>query len=346
MNTVQYARIPAGKRTIRIPGIKTGKNFLRWLRAQAYGGALILGYHRIDTSTGALDEVCVSTENFAQHLHELRKHAYPIHLSALVKHLKDGSLPERATVVTFDDGYADNFYTAKPLLEKYEIPATVFICTGYIGKEFWWDELERLVLGSQTDLRALHLQAGGKRFEWRETSRGPESEQLALRYKFCGALYKFLLSLDIEDQDHAMRYIRSWSKVSSSGISTPRAMSADELLRLVDGGLIEIGAHTRHHPMLPQISLNRQKEEIQSSKKDLETLLNKKITGFAYPNGRATMDAKRLVREMDFSYACTSLQDVVGLRSDLYELTRFWQRDIDGEKFMKGLNRWLNMKVH
>ena len=61
---------------------------------------------------------------------------------------------------------------------------------------------------------------------------------------------------------------------------------------LVDGGLIELGAHTSHHPMLPQLSFERQKEEIQSSKRDLESLLGKKIAGFSYPNGRATVDAK------------------------------------------------------
>ena len=326
---------------MRIPGIKTGKNFYRWMKAQVYGGALILGYHRIDSPMGAFDEVCVSPENFAQHLDELRKHTYPIHLSALVQHLKDGSLPERAIAVTFDDGYADNFYTAKPLLEKYEIPTTVFICTGYMGKEFWWDELERLVLGSQADSHTLHLQAGGKQFKWHETNASLKAEKCALRHEFCRDLYQFLLSLDVEDQNNALGCIRSWSEVSSPGLSTPRAMNEYELLRLVDGGLIEIGAHTRYHPMLTQLSHERQKEEIQSSKKDLETLFSKKIAGFAYPNGRATEDAKRLVREMDFTYACTSLHDVVGPRSDLFELTRFWQRDVDGEMFVKRLKRWL-----
>jgi peptidoglycan/xylan/chitin deacetylase (PgdA/CDA1 family) len=331
---------------MRIPGIKTGKTFYRWLRAQIYGGALILGYHRISSSPRVLDEGCVSPDNFAEHLHELRKGTHPIRLSELVQHLKDGSLPDKSIAVTFDDGYADNLYTAKPLLEKYEIPATVFICTGYMGKEFWWDELERLVTGSQTDLHSLHLQAGGKRFEWHETNVSSEPGEPALRHEFRLALYQFLLSLDVEDQNQAMGLIRSWSGVSSPVDSTPRAMSEEELLRLVDGGLIELGAHTRHHPMLPQLSFERQREEIQSSKKDLETLLSKKISGFSYPNGRATVDAKRLVREMDFAYACTSLHDVVGPGSDLYELTRFWQQDADGERFLKRLNRWMSMKAH
>jgi peptidoglycan/xylan/chitin deacetylase (PgdA/CDA1 family) len=123
-------------------------------------------------------------------------------------------------------------------------------------------------------------------------------------------------------------------------------MSEEELLRLADGGLIELGAHTRHHPLLPQLSFERQKEEIHSSKRDLEALLSEKITGFSYPNGRATAVAKRLVQELGFRYACTSLQDVVRPGSDVNELTRFWQPDVGGESFVKGLNRWISLKLH
>ncbi len=86
---------------MRIPGIKTGKNFFRWLRAQVYGGSLLLGYHRISSSLGALDEACVSPENFAEHLHELRKRTHPIRLSELVQHLKDGSLPDKSIAVSY-----------------------------------------------------------------------------------------------------------------------------------------------------------------------------------------------------------------------------------------------------
>jgi peptidoglycan/xylan/chitin deacetylase (PgdA/CDA1 family) len=331
---------------MRLPGIKTVKNFSRWLRARVLGGALILGYHRIAYTSRDGYEVCVSPEHFAGHMDSLRKYVQPISLSKLVQGLKEGSLPPKSVAVTFDDGYADNLYIAKPLLEKYEIPATVFICTGYLGKEFWWDQLERLVTGSQTDLHRLQLQAGGKQFEWHKATVSTEERQPALREEFCRALYHFLLSLDIEDQNYAMGVIRRWSNVSSSGVSTSRALNEDEVLRLADGGLIEIGAHTRHHPMLPQLSFARQREEIQSSKRDLEALLSRKIAGFSYPNGRATVDAKQLVREMGFSYACTSLHDVVRPGSDLYELTRFWQQDVDGDRFVKRLNRWMSMKVN
>ena len=324
-----------------LPGAKTMKKFARWVQARVLGGALILGYHRISAAQDDLYEVCVSPEKFAWHMEALRGYAHPISLSQLVQSLKENVLPPKSVAVTFDDGYADNFYAAKPILEKYDIPATVFICTGYMGKEFWWDELERLILSSRADPRALHLRVGRAQFQWDPSQLNSEMEDPESYRQFHRALYHFLLSLDIEDQNHAMGLIRSWSNVSSSEISTTRAMSEEELLRLVDGGLLELGAHTSHHPMLPQLSFERQKEEIQSSKRELETLLGQKIAGFSYPNGRATVDAKTLVREIGFSYACTSLHNVVRPGSDVYELPRFWQKDVDGDQFLRGLRLWM-----
>lgn len=324
---------------MRFPGVKTAKTFSRWLQARILGGALILGYHRIADTTHDEYEVCVTPKHFAEQMEALSKHACPIQISELVQCLKAGSVPPKSVAVTFDDGYADNFYEAKPVLEKYAIPATVFVCTGYAGKEFWWDELERLIILSQAELSALRLEVGEDQFVWDQPGVSPEAG-FASRRKYLQALYNFLLALDVEDQDWAMNKIRSWANVSFDETTT-RAMAHEELLQLVDGGLIEIGAHTRHHPMLPRLSLERQRDEIVSSKQDLENLLGRRVNGFAYPNGRATDDAKRIVHEAGFAFACTSLHDVVRPAHDLHSLTRFWQKDVDGDKFLLGLHLWM-----
>jgi peptidoglycan/xylan/chitin deacetylase (PgdA/CDA1 family) len=324
---------------MRIPGTKTAKSFSRWLQARFFGGALILGYHRIERLTHDEYEVCVTPQHFAEQMEILSKHAHPVSLRELVQDLKEGSVRPRSVAVTFDDGYAENLYQARPILEKYAIPAMIFVCTGYSGKEFWWDELVRLVASSEAELDALCLEAGGTRFVWSQP-KGSLTAALNVRRVFHQRLYRFLLTLDVEEQYHAMSTIRSWSGVSS--IETlERAMTHEELIRIVDHELIEIGAHTRHHPLLPQLRPERQRDEIISSKQDLEGLLNRQVDGFAYPNGGATDDTKRIVREAGFAFACTSLQDVVRPAHDLYALTRFWQRDVDGENFLKALHVWM-----
>jgi hypothetical protein len=177
------------------------------------------------------------------------------------------------------------------------------------------------------------------RFVWDqpEGSRVPDSN---LRTKFHQALYRFLLPLDIEEQSYAMNTIRNWSGVSPIE-STARAMTCDELIQIAEDALVDLGAHTRHHPMLPELPLERQQEEIRSSKRDLEVLLNRQVDGFAYPNGISTLDTKRIVGEVGFAFACTSLQDVVRPANDQYWLTRFWQKDVDGEAFSRGLHLWM-----
>jgi peptidoglycan/xylan/chitin deacetylase (PgdA/CDA1 family) len=300
-----------------------------------------LGYHRVAAVVRDEYEACVTPEHFAEHMESLRQYAHPLSLSKLVDSLKTGSLPSRAVAVTFDDGYADNLYHARPILEKYQVPATIFITTGYAGREFWWDELERLVMTSQASVDAFRLQVGKSRFVWEQLHGKPEAD-IQIRREFRHALYHFLLALDTDALDHAMEVIRRWAAATS--IETPtRAMNQAELLQLVEGGLIELGSHTRCHPMLPRLSIERQREEITAGKDDLEAVLGKPVHGFAYPNGRSTETARLLVQAMGFSYACTSLQDVVRPDSDLHALTRFWQRNVGGEKFLRGLRFWMNL---
>jgi peptidoglycan/xylan/chitin deacetylase (PgdA/CDA1 family) len=322
-----------------LPGVKTLKKFSRWVQARVLGGALILGYHRISRPQDDVYDVCVSPENFAAQMEAVQKYAHPISLYKLVQCLKNDALPPKSVAVTFDDGYADNLYQAKTILEKYAIPATVFICTGYVGKEFWWDELDRLVRFSRAELDALRLEARGNRFVWDRPKVSPAAD-VHVRRKFHRALYYFLLALDIEEQNHAMNTIRSWSGVAYSEM-TARAMTHDELLRIADDGMIELGAHTRHHLVLPQLSLERQREEIMLGKTDLEGLLGRRVEGFAYPNGITTESVTRIVRESAFSHACMSESDVIRDNHNIYQIPRFWPQDWDGEKFTRWLKRWL-----
>src|SRR5215467_4451596 len=100
---------------------------------------LILMYHRIAELQSDPWGLAVSPRHFAEHLEVLRRHGQPRPLAQTVKALQRQGLPGgRPLVVTFDDGYADNLYNAAPLLDRYDVPATVFLTTGYIdgAREF------------------------------------------------------------------------------------------------------------------------------------------------------------------------------------------------------------------
>src|SRR4051812_47294780 len=122
---------------------------VRWPRTQSEGQVLILLYHRIAELHSDPWGLAVTPRRFTEHVEALQQHARAMRLQQLPQGLLKGDLPDRSVVVTFDDGYADNLHNAKPVLERYDVPATVFVTTGYIGQEkheFWWDELDRLFL--------------------------------------------------------------------------------------------------------------------------------------------------------------------------------------------------------
>src|SRR5262245_47936593 len=116
---------------------------------------LLLMYHRIAEPQIDPWGMCVSADRFAQHLEVLASQATIVPLADLAAGCV--SAAPRTAVVTFDDGYADNLYEAKPLLERFAAPATIFVATAPLEhpREFWWDELERILLQSQSLPAAL-----------------------------------------------------------------------------------------------------------------------------------------------------------------------------------------------
>lgn len=95
----------------------------------------ILMYHNIDYGEGSF---YVSPENFARQMGYIRNKGYQvITLDRLVNNINYGKKPLRnAVVITFDDGYRNNFEYAYPLLKKFNFPATIFLATDFIGRYF------------------------------------------------------------------------------------------------------------------------------------------------------------------------------------------------------------------
>jgi peptidoglycan/xylan/chitin deacetylase (PgdA/CDA1 family) len=329
---------------MRIPGSKTLKRSARWVRSRYVEGALILGYHRIADEPFDPYQVCVKPEYFREQMEVLRLYCSPLSLSELVQSLKKNDLPRKAVVITFDDGYADNLYVAKPILEKHNLPATVFVATGYIGGMFWWDELAGMMQSTQDLTKGFNLSVNGRTFRWKPgNSKGEQKREGTFPYleNLLQSLYAFLMDLATEDRQKALSQISSLAVTGSNFGQLPRSLSVDELAQVAEAELLEVGAHTVSHPKLVDLPENDQRFEIQQSKKYLEEILNRPVTHFSYPNGSFSDTTEAIVKISRYQSACASTNDVVWRGSDAFRLPRFWVRNCNGDTFSKWLRHWL-----
>jgi peptidoglycan/xylan/chitin deacetylase (PgdA/CDA1 family) len=323
--------------------------------------AIVLVYHRISGLNPDPWELNVSPQHFAEHLEVLRALGMAESLEAMVQAVRTGEPKSPLLAITFDDGYTDNLWAAKPLLEHYDIPATVFIVAGMIGarRGFWWDELEFL-LRAETLPDRLSLEIGNTHFEyalgvsaclaehearrhtaWR-TWQAPPGQRQALYL----ALWKRLQPLLDEERRRVLDELGDWAGMEQAGRSSYRRLSQEEILSLADADLIDIGAHTMTHPVLSTLSPADQREEIMQSKRTLENLLDRSVTSFSYPYGGPqdyTQVTARIVQEGGFSSACANFAGVVTLSTDCFQIPRIYVPDVDGDGFRRLLGRWVDV---
>jgi peptidoglycan/xylan/chitin deacetylase (PgdA/CDA1 family) len=274
---------------------------------------VILLYHRI--ARLGLDpwSISVTPEHFAEHLQVLRKFKRE-RLDQLEP--RAGPLRGLSVAITFDDGYADNLYEAAPLLERFDMPATFFIATGYIGDagEFWWDELERLVFCA-------------------DGIQGP-------RDPIYRQLYAELQPLPHEARRRRLDALAVNAGACKSARPTHRILAEDELWQLDAHPLFEIGAHTVTHPVLAALSPANQSAEVSDSKNYLEALLGHPVTSFSYPyggSGHYSALTVQAVRQAGFERACTTAGYPLQKPTPRHEWGRLNVTDMDGDQFEKFL---------
>ena len=162
------------------------------------GHALVLLYHRVTQVPLDPQWLSVTPERFAEHLEILRQDYYTVSLGEMQRRLRWGFLPHNTVVVTFDDGYADNLHRAKPLLEHFDVPATLFLVSGKVGKdgEFWWDELERTLLEPQRLPDSLSLFINCRTYSWQLGEKSGKAPGKFAVYKPQSGIIRWNVTLD------------------------------------------------------------------------------------------------------------------------------------------------------
>ncbi|QEH36385.1 Polysaccharide deacetylase [Aquisphaera giovannonii] len=327
-----------------------------WLRRRVFPESLILLYHRVAELASDPFGLAVSPRNFAEQMEVLRRHASPVPLRRL---FAARPRPRGSVAVTFDDGYADNLLRARPQLERLDVPATAFIIGGHVGVtgEFWWDELEGMLLrpGRLPPSLALDLDGGTYQAELGasaafdaddfERVRGwsfADDATPSPRHALYRDLYRLLQPMPPRTLRRVMGRLRAWAGAPPLTRPDYRPLSPDELVGLGEGGLVEIGAHTRSHPLLPSLGVDRQREEIRSGKTILEEILGRRVEHFSYPYGALSPETVAEVRDAGFVAACTTREEPVRRPGRPWELPRFWVGNWGGDEFAARVRRWFS----
>ena len=302
---------------------------------------LILMYHRIADEPVDPWGLAVSPDRFDEHLSVLRRTRHVLPLMEFVRNIQAGTLRPDAVALTFDDGYADNLFAAKPQLAAADVPATVFLATGFLNSDepFWWDELARMVLLANGFQRTelvirgeplpLHLRNGSLERDGGDVC----CASLKARHKVMRSLWQALRSLENDERRIIMDKLRLIYTGREYRTDMGRAMTGDEVRTLITDGLIAIEAHTVTHPLLPGLETATCHREIIESKSICEALIGKPVAGFAYPYGEFNPEVREVVISAGFIFACSAQPGPSTSLSDPFAFPRMYVPNVGGDAF-------------
>src|SRR6266849_10354443 len=286
----------------------------RWWTRRLGQRLIILNYHR---ATGG---------DLLRHLHYLRRHYRIMHLEAALEELyashEEGKLAHdqpTPLVLTFDDGYYDNYTHGLALARELQIPFTLFLAPGYVesGDYFWWREGNRLV--SHTQVREATIEGRIYHLDQQEERNILAQEILA---RLCQAT-------SVAERQEFLRAVRQGLPVPPSVAPEEKPalpLKWAEVRELEESGWVSFGAHTMHHPILEYLTDPTEvQREVEECRTMLEQQLGHPVRTFAYPIGQLQHigdNAVRAVQKAGYEWALTTLYGFNTPRSGPHLLRR------------------------
>ena len=279
-------------------------------------------FHRVVRNTDPMSPTEPTRAWFRRLMKMLASSFEMISMQEALRRMQAGRLNGRTLSVTFDDGYADNYEIALPVLEEFKIPGTFFVASGFIdGGRMWNDSI------IETFRR---LPAG--RFELMdEEAHVFDLGDWASRRDAAG---KTITAWKHLPPDQRQARVEGISR-HVSNLPSDLMLSKPQLRALAGSPMATIGGHTRSHPILASLTDDQARREIEDGKHDLEDWLQQDLSLFAYPNGKAGRDFHAvhadIVRQVGFDAAVTTDWGTLKASADPYAIPRFtpWQRDLD-----------------
>ncbi|MFD1188082.1 polysaccharide deacetylase family protein [Pontibacter rugosus] len=302
----------------------------------------------------------VSPEHFEEQLQLLSSKWRVIPLPDLTDDILANRLRRNCIALSFDDGYIDNFLEAKPLLEKYKLPATFFVSSGNIGQQtaFWWDVLEQVFLHMEplppafnmplkNTLISVELTAEQyltesikeQHRQWKAYVQPPPTARARLFLR----VWEVLRPLPHSEQQECLGMIMDWAGAAANSCShcLSHSMSREQLQELSNNRLFCLGGHSVSHPDLAAHITPVQRQEILQNKQFLEEVSQKQVRTLAYPYGSYNSETMAVAAEAGFTAAFTTDQRVITPGSDPFRLGRFLVGNWPAEELHHHMKQWL-----
>lgn len=262
------------------------------------------------------------TADWYRHLVKMLTASFEIiSLDEALSQAEAGRLSGRTLSLTFDDGYADNYTVALPILEEFGAPATFFVASGFIdGGRMWNDSIIETVRRLDPGTHQIDL-PGMETFEISDwSSRRHAAASIITAWKH------------LPPAERQLRVDELAARAAD--LPTDLMMTIAQLRALAASRCVTIGGHTRTHPILASQSDAQARDEIEAGKRDLEGWIQREITLFAYPNGKLGRDYlpqhAGLVRQAGFKAAVATDWGTLDTSTDRYAIPRFtpWHKNL------------------
>lgn len=289
--------------------------------------AVVLMYHRVlpaslRAESFSADGIVVTPETFRRHMQLLSSRFQPVSAAQLAAALRNEEpLPERACLVTFDDGWWDNLEYALPILEEFRVPALIFLATDFIGtsRTFWQEHLSRMLFVASHEAHGLAglLDSLGISLL---TGSGVADHRLRIRAFVTALKNKPAAEIRSLVQEVEMRC--NEAGLDCSPASVDRFLSWSEVARLAASDLITIGSHCQSHTPLPKLAHDEVARELRCSREILTSHLGKPPEDLAYPNGDFTPAIAAQAQAAGYRVAYTTERGHVEPGHHLWSLPR------------------------
>lgn len=286
-----------------------------FIKKRQFRNFQILVYHRVNNEYDPFFPA-VPTEVFERQMEYLATHFHVCSLENVIEMAKKKDIPDNTVVITFDDGYKDNYWNAFPILKKLSLPATIFLATDCIGsgKVLWHDVVfsafretqEPFLVGYGINLKDYPL-------------RTIEEKRFAH-----GQVLNFLRALEDHERPFWIQRLVEKLKVIGKKDAADLMLNWEEV-RIMQQQGISFGSHTVTHPILSRLPADKVREEVLKSKKTIEEQLGVPVRTFAYPSGRKqdfTEITKNILKEAGYDCAVTMVFGTNEYDQDLFELRR------------------------